>query len=99
MAARQRQVHGQAGALAGDRLLDDLDQDRLAFLEAAGDRRGLVDPASPIADGSENVAGGEKAGAAGAEGDENRLHAGRQSLDPTEVDLTQQIGLVQTPDL
>src|SRR5215212_9107576 len=84
VAAGQRHLGGEAGPLGPDRVLGDLDEDRLAGLEDLLDPRGLaVEVLLVVVD----LAGVEHGVAAAADVDEGRLHAGQDVLDPAEVDV------------
>ena len=87
VAAGDGDVVGQPGTLGADRVLGDLDQDRLAGLED------LLDLAV-LALGAEGVpvdlAGVEDGVAATADVDEGGLHRGQHVLHPAEVDVADQ---------
>ena len=87
VAAGDRDVVGQPRTLGADRVLGDLDQDRLARLEH------LLDLAV-LALGAEGVpvdlAGVEHGVAAAADVDERRLHRRQHVLHPAEVDVADQ---------
>ena len=87
VAAGDRDVVGEPGALGADRVLGDLDEHGLAGLEDLLDLAGLALGAEGV---PVDLAGIEHGVAAAADVDERRLHRGQHVLHPTEVDVADQ---------
>ena len=83
-AARQRDLRGQPGALAADRVLRHLDEDRLPVLQHVLDpgRRALEVLGRPV-----HLAGVQDGVASASDVDERRLHPRQDVLDAAEVDV------------
>ena len=85
VAARQRHLRGEPGALVPDRILGDLHEHRLPAAQRVLDAAGLVllQPGGVPVD----LTGVEHGVAALADVDERRLHARQHVLHPAEVDV------------
>ena len=100
VAARQRDVRGDARALGAERLLEHLDHDLLALVQPLLDRRAAHAP-PPLLLGGEQVLGQllehvgdvEERVALEPEVDERRLHAGQHARDPALVDVADDAAL------
>ncbi len=86
VARRDRQQGGQARALAAERVLEDLHQDFLAFVQQALHRR----QRRRVGLGVEHVGDVQESGALQADIDERRLHAGQHALDHALVNIADQ---------
>src|SRR5262249_18454919 len=82
--AGQRDVAGQARALGADRVLGDLDQDRVAGLHRLLDGAGAPFQAGRV---PVDLTGVQDRVATPADVDEGGLHAGQHVLHPAEVDV------------
>ena len=95
-AARQRDLRGEAGALAAHRILRDLHEHGLARLQHLLDaRRRPLEVLGAVVD----LAGVEHAVAAAADVDEGRLHAGQHVLDAAQVDVAHHRGRTGAGDV
>src|SRR5690606_21455357 len=84
VAARQRDVAGQARALVTDGVLGDLDEHRVAGAQGLLDGAGLAGQTGGV---PVDLAGVEHGVAAAADVDEGGLHGGEDVLDLAEVDV------------
>ena len=87
VAARQRDLAGQPGALVADRVLGDLHEHRVAGLQRVLDAPGLAVEAGGV---PVDLAGVEHGVAALADVDERRLHGRQHVLHLAEVDVADQ---------
>ena len=90
VAAGQRDLRGQAGALVTDRILRHLNEDRITGLQCRLDTTGLALHADGV---PVDLAGVQNCVASAAHVDECRFHRGKHVLDAAQVDVADHRGL------